>query len=121
MENADKIVGALHQLSVETGSLACMGCGREHNCGTHGCAILRTSANLHEQQQTRIAELEAQLAASQRETQAAVEDLENAEIAIESACTLLTPRPDVTISAESARQILFDYGEPREAMNGATE
>ena len=29
------------RLKVQTGSLACLGCGREHNCGIHGCAILR--------------------------------------------------------------------------------
>ena len=22
----------------ETGSLVCLGCGKEHNCGIHGCA-----------------------------------------------------------------------------------
>ena len=26
---------------MQPGSLACLGCGREHNCGIHGCAILR--------------------------------------------------------------------------------
>jgi hypothetical protein len=39
---------ALRRLRVETGSLACFGCGREHNCGTHGCAILRKAADLIE-------------------------------------------------------------------------
>lgn len=29
------------RLKVETGSLVCVGCGYEHNCGIHGCAILR--------------------------------------------------------------------------------
>ena len=29
---------------VETGSLICMGCGHEHNCGIHGCAIIREAA-----------------------------------------------------------------------------
>lgn len=36
-----KLIQALNRLKVETGSLACMGCGREHNCSTRGCAILR--------------------------------------------------------------------------------
>lgn len=36
-----KLLAALKQLKVETGSLACAGCGHEHNCGIHGCAILR--------------------------------------------------------------------------------
>lgn len=37
----DELIGALRRLKVETGSLACLGCGREHNCSTQGCAILR--------------------------------------------------------------------------------
>lgn len=36
----------LRRLKVETGSLACMGCGREHNCGVHGCAVLREAADV---------------------------------------------------------------------------
>ena len=36
-----KLIQALNGLKVETGSLACMGCGHEHNCSTNGCAILR--------------------------------------------------------------------------------
>lgn len=37
----EELLAALRRLKVETGSLACMGCGYEHNCGIHGCAILR--------------------------------------------------------------------------------
>lgn len=29
---------------METGSIACLGCGHEHNCGIHGCAIIREAA-----------------------------------------------------------------------------
>lgn len=36
-----ELIANLRQLKVQTGSLACLGCGREHNCGIHGCAILR--------------------------------------------------------------------------------
>ena len=36
-----KTMQALKRLRVETGSLACFGCGHEHNCSTQGCAILR--------------------------------------------------------------------------------
>ena len=35
---------AMGHLKVETGSLACLGCGYEHDCGTRGCAILRAAA-----------------------------------------------------------------------------
>lgn len=44
----EQILQALKRLRVETRSLACFGCGREHNCGTHGCAILRKAADLIE-------------------------------------------------------------------------
>lgn len=37
----EDLLAALRRLKVQTGSLVCLGCGREHNCGIHGCAILR--------------------------------------------------------------------------------
>lgn len=40
----NELIKALQRLKVETGSLACMECGHEHNCGIHGCAILRDAA-----------------------------------------------------------------------------
>ena len=40
----DELIEALGQLKVQTGSLVCLGCGHEHNCGVHGCAIMREAA-----------------------------------------------------------------------------
>lgn len=40
-----ELIQGLKRLKVETGSLACSGCGREHSCGIHGCAILRKAAD----------------------------------------------------------------------------
>ena len=39
-----ELITALKRMMVETGSLICMGCGHEHNCGIHGCAIIREAA-----------------------------------------------------------------------------
>lgn len=36
-----ELLDSLKRLKVQTGSIACVGCGYEHNCGIHGCAILR--------------------------------------------------------------------------------
>ena len=36
-----ELIDALRRMQVETGSLACLGCGYEHNCCIHGCAIVR--------------------------------------------------------------------------------
>lgn len=49
----EEILTVLRRLKVETGSLACMGCGREHDCGIHGCRIVREAAELIEFQPTR--------------------------------------------------------------------
>lgn len=41
----EDLVNALRAIKVETGSLACMGCGYEHGCGIHGCAIMNAAAD----------------------------------------------------------------------------
>lgn len=43
MTNAE-LAAALRRIAPETGSLVCLGCGHEHNCGIHGCALLREAA-----------------------------------------------------------------------------
>lgn len=43
-QNDKDLLQALRRLKVETGSLACLGCGHEHNCDIHGCAIIREAA-----------------------------------------------------------------------------
>lgn len=37
----EKTLEELKHMKVETGSFVCLGCGYEHNCSIHGCAILR--------------------------------------------------------------------------------
>jgi hypothetical protein len=66
-----ELVKALKNLQVQTGSLVCLGCGHEHGCGMHGCAILRDSANLLESMQEELDRVKA-------ERDAAVEDLKKA-------------------------------------------
>lgn len=41
MIGREALLAALRRLQVETGSLVCLGCGYEHNCSIHGCAIIR--------------------------------------------------------------------------------
>lgn len=41
-----QLISALRGLEVQTGSLACLCCGREHNCSVHGCAVLREAADV---------------------------------------------------------------------------
>ena len=44
----EELVIALRRMAAETGSLPCLGCGHEHSCGAHGCAILKAAANVIE-------------------------------------------------------------------------
>ncbi len=55
------LLEALARLRVETGSLACLGCGHEHNCSTKGCAILRAAADLIERLTAEVAELRKEI------------------------------------------------------------
>lgn len=43
MKDAD-LIQALKRMGVQTGGLMCVGCGHEHNCGVHGCAVIREAA-----------------------------------------------------------------------------
>lgn len=53
----EEIVKWLRSKKVETGSLLCLGCGHEHNCGIHGCAILMAASDAMENLQTENAAL----------------------------------------------------------------
>ena len=55
-----ELVNALRRLKVETGSLACLGCGHEHNCGVSGCEVMREAAD-------RIANMNTHILALQKE------------------------------------------------------
>ena len=33
----ENLIKHLNRLKVQTGSLVCLGCGHEHNCGLYGC------------------------------------------------------------------------------------
>lgn len=57
----EELIKALRGLKVETGSLACMGCGHEHNCGVSGCAIIREATDRIANQNTHIAALQLEI------------------------------------------------------------
>lgn len=38
------LIKALRGIAVKTGSLVCQGCGHEHDCREHGCAIIFKAA-----------------------------------------------------------------------------
>lgn len=46
MDERKELARRLRQMAVTTGALNCLGCGYEHNCGVHGCAVLSRAADL---------------------------------------------------------------------------
>lgn len=56
-----ELVNALRRLKVETGSLACLGCGHEHNCGVSGCAVMREAADRITNMNTHILALQKEI------------------------------------------------------------
>ena len=67
-----KTIKALRGLKVHTMSLQCLGCGYEHNCGVHGCAIIRKAIEEAEQDAAETAALRSQ-----------VEQLTNGQLLVE--------------------------------------
>ena len=53
----EEIVKWLRSKKVETGSLLCLGCGYEHHCSVHGCAVMRAAADAMENLMTENAAL----------------------------------------------------------------
>lgn len=41
----ENIIKSLRRIAVNTGTLNCLGCGFEHNCGIYGCRVLREAAD----------------------------------------------------------------------------
>lgn len=61
----EKILRALRRSMVQTGSLACLGCGYEHSCSVHGCRIMREAADLIEKLTDRCARYAEEIAVLQ--------------------------------------------------------
>ena len=55
----EKTLEELKHMKVETGSFVCLGCGYEHNCSIHGCAILRDAVECIEELKRVLRESEA--------------------------------------------------------------
>lgn len=47
----ENIIKSLRRMAVNTSALNCLGCGFEHNCGIHGCRVLREAADRLEELQ----------------------------------------------------------------------
>ena len=54
MEECAELIQALNRLKVQTGSLACLGCGYEHNCSTKGCRIMREAGEQLEKERGQV-------------------------------------------------------------------
>lgn len=94
------MIRALNRLKVETGSLACLGCGHEHNCGVHGCAVIREAAD-------RLTAVLGELEQVTRERDAAIADLKEI-VGGEEICLFCTHNVDCGEYAEKCHEFDFD-------------
>lgn len=46
MDERKELAKRMREMAVNTGTLNCLGCGYEHDCGVHGCAVLKRAAGL---------------------------------------------------------------------------
>ena len=88
---------ALKGLRMQTGSLVCLGCGYEHNCSTHGCAILRNA----------VSHMEAALANYDHLSALTKQQAEDIQ-ALERACTLMGPCPEQKLSNADCIRAMSD-------------
>lgn len=61
----DEIVSGLRQRRLETGSIACLGCGWENGCGIRGCRIMQEAADMLENDESQAVALQRELALRQ--------------------------------------------------------
>lgn len=62
----NELYKALRMLAVETGSLPCLGCRHENNCGIKGCAIIRAASETIRQLRQKNETLTAALSAAEK-------------------------------------------------------
>lgn len=65
MMKRDEIVSGLRRQRVETGSIACLGCGWENSCGVRGCRIMQAAADMLENDESQTIALQRELALRQ--------------------------------------------------------
>ena len=46
MASTRGVAANVRDMAVNAGTLYCLGCGFEHNCSVHGCAVLKQAAEL---------------------------------------------------------------------------
>lgn len=46
MDEQRELARRMREMAVNTGGLNCLGCGYEHQCGIHGCVVLKRAADL---------------------------------------------------------------------------
>lgn len=111
--NVKERIEQLRKLSVQTGSLACLGCGQEHGCSAHGCAILRGAAEDLEELSGKIGELEKQLGKvfGDIEKIRLVHGIDNweADVALASLCEKYCAKSGYQCFAEGENHICINF------------
>lgn len=115
----EKTLEELKHMKVETGSFVCLGCGHEHNCSIHGCAILRDAVECIEELKRVLQESEAARADLGKRLAAAQQELAEAERCAETlAGELLTVRVSEDLNVDVVK---MNFGYSRQLSYEALE
>lgn len=108
MMNED-ILKALRKLKIETGSLACWGCGYEHNCGVHGCRIMREAAGLIESLTDRCARYAEEITVLQEQEKTRGKAEKEGRVIVMPVRPVLTPEISSTLYIIEDGEIYEDW------------
>lgn len=95
----EKTLEELKHMKVETGSFVCLGCGHEHNCSIHGCAILRDAVECIEELKRVLRESEAARADIGKRLAAVQQELAEVKAEREAAIADLKKLKDCSVCA----------------------
>lgn len=115
----EKTLEELKHMKVETGSFVCLGCGHEHNCSIHGCAILRDAVVCIEELKRVLQESEAARADLGKRLAVVQQELVEAERCAETlAGELLTVRASEDLNVDVVK---MNFGYSRQLSYEALE
>lgn len=105
-------LSALRRLKVQTGSLACLGCGMEHNCSTQGCVIIRDAATHMELALEKVRVLDASLDTAEEEIRSLHSELATIERCKDEAYSLVCKeRDDLEVALDGAKLSMMALNE----------
>lgn len=105
----EDILKALRRSMVQTGSLACLGCGYEHSCSIHGCRIMREATGLIDKLTDRCARYAKEIAVLQEREKTRGDAQKEGRVIVMPVRPVLTPEISSTLYIIEDGEICEDW------------